>query len=159
MALDKLSNLKGRIAQSAAPAAPAAPAPVVPVPQKSTKRTASPTLSRKPFPTLKLVYFDIPGKGEPIRLALTYLGIPFEDYRVKDRAEFHSMRDSGELMFGQLHVQLKKATRANTFPPVFMFQPVRAAEALRCRAAPRASWYLARGTAAARGAWWRWWRW
>ena len=26
--------------------------------------------------------------------------------------------------------QLKKATRANTFPPVFMFQPVRAAEAL-----------------------------
>ena len=85
-----------------AAAAPAAPAPIVPVPQKSTKRTASPTLSRKPFPTLKLVYFDIPGKGEPIRLALTYLGIPFEDYRVKDRAEFHSMRDSGELMFGQL---------------------------------------------------------
>lgn len=32
---------------------------------------------------VKLYYFDIKGKGEPIRLACTYAKIPLEDVRVK----------------------------------------------------------------------------
>ena len=31
----------------------------------------------------ELVYFDIAGKGEPIRLAFTYAGIPFVDTRMQ----------------------------------------------------------------------------
>eukprot|EP00943_MAST-04B_sp_MAST-4B-sp1_P006745 g6745.t1 len=54
------------------------------------------------LPILKLVYFDLRGNGEPIRLALTYCNIPFEDYRFKSREEFTKMKESGELMFGQV---------------------------------------------------------
>jgi len=32
--------------------------------------------------TYKLTYFDLKGKGEAIRLAFVYLGVPFEDDRV-----------------------------------------------------------------------------
>eukprot|EP00948_MAST-09A_sp_MAST-9A-sp1_P000864 g864.t1 len=53
-------------------------------------------------PKLKLMYFNIPGKGEPIRLACSYLKIPFEDYRFKSREEFLSLKESGELPFGQV---------------------------------------------------------
>ena len=52
--------------------------------------------------SLKLYYFNIAAKGECIRLALTYLGIPFEDYRFADRDEFMAMKASGKLMFGQV---------------------------------------------------------
>ena len=55
-------------------------------------------------PKLKLMYFDIKGKGEPIRLALRYLGLPFEDYRFKDRSDFMEMKTSGKLMFGQVRL-------------------------------------------------------
>lgn len=54
------------------------------------------------MPTLKLIYFNIPGKAEAIRLALTYQCIAFEDYKFEDRAEFHALKDSGALMFGQV---------------------------------------------------------
>ena len=54
------------------------------------------------LPILKLLYFDAKGKGEAIRLALTYCNIPFEDYRFKSRDEFTKMKESGELMFGQV---------------------------------------------------------
>ncbi|KAJ8599923.1 hypothetical protein CTAYLR_002867 [Chrysophaeum taylorii] len=50
----------------------------------------------------KLLYFDIPGKAEAIRLCFTYAGIPFEDYRFKDREEFLAMKTSGKLVFGQV---------------------------------------------------------
>ncbi|KAH8051374.1 glutathione transferase [Aureococcus anophagefferens] len=50
----------------------------------------------------KLYYFDIAGKGEGIRLAFTYCGVPFEDYRFADREEFNEMKASGRLMFGQV---------------------------------------------------------
>ncbi len=58
--------------------------------------------SDKKLPILKLVYFDAKGKGEAIRLALTYCNIPFEDYRFKSRDEFIQMKESGTLMFGQV---------------------------------------------------------
>jgi len=35
------------------------------------------------YPKLKLVYFDIEGAAEPVRLALALANIPFEDSRVK----------------------------------------------------------------------------
>lgn len=50
----------------------------------------------------KLLYFDIPGKAEPVRLAFTYAGIAFEDYRFAERAEFIALKESGKLMFGQV---------------------------------------------------------
>lgn len=34
-------------------------------------------------PSIKLTYFDIEGKGEPVRLALILAGVPFEDVRIK----------------------------------------------------------------------------
>eukprot|EP00944_MAST-04C_sp_MAST-4C-sp1_P007185 g7185.t1 len=59
-------------------------------------------LQKAKLPMLKLVYFDLKGKGEGIRLALSYCNIPFEDYRFKSRDEFHEMKKSGALMFGQV---------------------------------------------------------
>mmetsp|Transcript_7261 Transcript_7261/g.15708 ORF Transcript_7261/g.15708 Transcript_7261/m.15708 type:complete len:229 (-) Transcript_7261:65-751(-) len=50
---------------------------------------------------LKLLYFDIRGKGEPIRLALAYAGLDFEDCRLS-REAFMQMKTSGELRFGQV---------------------------------------------------------
>ena len=46
-----------------------------------------------------LTYFDITGKGEPIRYALTCAGIPFEDRRVTGE-EFRALKPT--LQFGQL---------------------------------------------------------
>jgi len=50
----------------------------------------------------RLLYFNIPGKGESIRLAFHYGKILFEDYRFHDRSEFTKMKESGELQFGQV---------------------------------------------------------
>ncbi|QDZ22392.1 glutathione S-transferase [Chloropicon primus] len=52
---------------------------------------------------VKLFYFDIRGKGAPIRWLAAQTGIEFEDVRVK-REEFHAMRDKGLTPFGQLPV-------------------------------------------------------
>ena len=52
---------------------------------------------------LKLYYFNIPGKGEPIRLACAYSGIDFEDVRV-DREQFEKLKQESKLPFGQLPV-------------------------------------------------------
>eukprot|EP01038_Epipyxis_sp_PR26KG_P015210 gene15210-20489_t len=53
--------------------------------------------------SLKLYYFDIPGKGEAIRLACAYSGLEFEDIRM-DGAQFTGMKNQGKLPFGQLPV-------------------------------------------------------
>eukprot|EP00747_Dinoflagellata_sp_TGD_P069474 gnl/TRDRNA2_/TRDRNA2_156146_c0_seq1.p1 gnl/TRDRNA2_/TRDRNA2_156146_c0~~gnl/TRDRNA2_/TRDRNA2_156146_c0_seq1.p1 ORF type:complete len:246 (-),score=42.25 gnl/TRDRNA2_/TRDRNA2_156146_c0_seq1:148-885(-) len=53
-------------------------------------------------PKLKLYYFNIDGRGEPLRLLMAYAGLDFEDYRFADRTEFSSMKASGELAFGQV---------------------------------------------------------
>lgn len=44
----------------------------------------------------KLYYFDIPGKGESIRLLCRYAQLPFEDVRIS-REQFMAMKEAGEL--------------------------------------------------------------
>lgn len=53
-------------------------------------------------PTLRLYYFNIKGKGEPIRLYCAYSGLKLEDKRFASRDEFISMREGGKLAFGQV---------------------------------------------------------
>lgn len=55
----------------------------------------------KTFPKLKLYYFNIAGKGEAIRLACAYGGVPLEDFRMHAN-EFHELKVSGKLAFGQV---------------------------------------------------------
>ena len=50
---------------------------------------------------MKLIYFDIPGKAEAIRLCAAVGGVQLDDVRTS-REKFHEMRDSGELPFGQV---------------------------------------------------------
>eukprot|EP01046_Picozoa_sp_COSAG06_P062607 COSAG06_NODE_14195_length_1180_cov_1.427382_2_plen_186_part_00 len=53
-------------------------------------------------PTLKLMYFNFPGKAGAIRMALNYCGLEFEDYRFKDdRSDFTEMKTDGTSPFGQ----------------------------------------------------------
>eukprot|EP00834_Sanchytrium_tribonematis_P003642 NODE_147_length_15617_cov_0.576750.p14 type:complete len:209 gc:universal NODE_147_length_15617_cov_0.576750:14487-15113(+) len=52
-------------------------------------------------PKLKLTYFDIRGRAEPIRLALQVANIPFEDHRIK-KEEWPNLKPN--MPFGQLPV-------------------------------------------------------
>lgn len=54
-------------------------------------------------PTLKLTYFDAPGRAEPVRLVLRMAGIAFEDHRV-DFAGFAALREQGALPLGSVPV-------------------------------------------------------
>jgi prostaglandin-H2 D-isomerase / glutathione transferase len=53
-------------------------------------------------PKLKLYYFNIPGKGEPIRLLCVYGGLDLEDYRMQSSDEFLQLKAEGKLAFGQV---------------------------------------------------------
>jgi glutathione S-transferase len=53
-------------------------------------------------PKLKLYYFNIKGKGEPIRLFCKYAGLEIEDYRFSSFNEFNSLKEAGKLSFGQV---------------------------------------------------------
>lgn len=53
-------------------------------------------------PKLKLWYFDIRGKGEPIRLFCRYAGLEFEDFRFTTRDQFYAQKEAGNLPFGQV---------------------------------------------------------
>lgn len=53
-------------------------------------------------PELKLHYFDITGKGEPIRLFCAYAGLDFEDHRFTSMEDFLAVKESGKLAFGQV---------------------------------------------------------
>jgi len=59
-------------------------------------------MSSQEITKLKLTYFDFGGKAESIRVALSVMGIPFEDFRFKDREQFLQMKASGQLNFGQV---------------------------------------------------------
>ena len=50
--------------------------------------------------SVQLLYFDLPGLGEPIRFLLAHLGVPFEDRRFKAREEFLALKPT--LKFGQV---------------------------------------------------------
>ena len=50
---------------------------------------------------MRLIYFDIPGKAEAIRLCAAVAGVPLEDVRVT-REEFAEMKAKGELPYGQV---------------------------------------------------------
>lgn len=58
--------------------------------------------SFKKKPKLKLVYFDIKGKAECIRMLCSYANYPLEDYRFKSREEFISLKGSNTLTYGQV---------------------------------------------------------
>jgi glutathione S-transferase len=55
------------------------------------------------MPQLKLTYFDIAGRAEPIRLALRISGIPFVDHRLKF-PEFGEAKAAGALPLGAVPV-------------------------------------------------------
>lgn len=55
------------------------------------------------MPTLKLTYFDSPGRAEPVRVALFLAGLPFEDHRVQ-YPEFMALKQQGALPLGSLPV-------------------------------------------------------
>jgi glutathione S-transferase len=64
-------------------------------------------------PKLKLYYFNIKGKGEPIRLMCAYGGFALEDHRFASRDEFTKLKEDGSLAFGQvplLEVTLQDGT-------------------------------------------------
>jgi hypothetical protein len=62
---------------------------------------SSATKKQRTFPKLKLYYFNIPGKGEAIRLACAYGEIPLDDFRMHAN-EFHELKVSGKIPFGQV---------------------------------------------------------
>ena len=53
------------------------------------------------FPNLELFYFDIPGKGEAIRLHNAFAGLPLKDTRLT-RDQFCAMKENGDLPYGQV---------------------------------------------------------
>ena len=61
-----------------------------------------PTMSHSLPKSLKLTYFNIKARGEPIRLALSILGLPFEDSRLKDHQEFKKLQSEGALPMNQV---------------------------------------------------------
>lgn len=53
------------------------------------------------MPKLKLTYFNMPGRAEPVRLALKINGIDFEDNRISG-PEFGALRQSDALPLGSV---------------------------------------------------------
>lgn len=53
-------------------------------------------------PKLKLYYFNVTGKGEPIRLLCAYAGLELDDYRFSSLNEFSKLKEEGKLAFGQV---------------------------------------------------------
>ena len=51
--------------------------------------------------TIRLTYFDAPGRAEPLRILLTIAGLPFEDRRLS-YPEFGAMKAGGELPLGSV---------------------------------------------------------
>merc|ERR1712060_592180 len=61
----------------------------------------------------KLVYLELHGKAEPIRMLLSHAGVPFEDKRLSltDRTDLNRMKQSGELPGGQVPVWIDEKGR------------------------------------------------
>ena len=72
---------------------------------------------------LELLYFDIPGKAEAIRLAAAYAGLALTDTRFASREEFTAKKESGELAFGQVPaLRVSGPWAAETGEPVMLVQ-------------------------------------
>ncbi len=56
------------------------------------------------YPQLELIYFNIAGKAEAVRLACHYADIPLVDTRFNSRDDFIAMKESGKLPYGQVPV-------------------------------------------------------
>ena len=72
----------------------------------SAEKTLVPSAGQCPrpklsCPKLELLYFDVAGKGEAIRLACSYARLPFRDIRLTQEA-FREKKESGELPLGQV---------------------------------------------------------
>ena len=63
--------------------------------------SATHPLAMSSFPKLELFYFDIPGKGEAIRLHCAFAGLPLKDTRLS-RDQFTTMKEDGKLPYGQV---------------------------------------------------------
>jgi glutathione S-transferase len=61
---------------------------------------------------LELLYFDIAGKAEPLRLAAAYADVALTDTRFGSRDEFEAKKAAGELAFGQVPA-LRVGSRGN----------------------------------------------
>ena len=60
---------------------------------------------------VKVYYFGIYGKGEPIRMLLTKAGVPFEDVRLT-MDSFKELKETGVLAHGQVPmVELDNGTK------------------------------------------------
>ncbi len=81
--------------------------------------TFTATKKERTYPKLKLYYFNIPGKGEAIRLACAYGGIPLDDFRMHPN-EFHDLKISGKIPFGQVPAL---SVDDDTPPPVLRVAP------------------------------------
>lgn len=55
------------------------------------------------MPTIKLTYFDAPGRAEPLRIALRMAGLAFEDHRL-NYGGFGAAKASGALPLGSVPV-------------------------------------------------------
>ena len=53
--------------------------------------------------TLRLTYFDAPGRAEPLRVVLRLGGIPFDDHRLKF-PDFHRLKAGGAFPLGSVPV-------------------------------------------------------
>ena len=62
------------------------------------------------YSNFRLYYFDLPGKGEPIRLACSFSGIPLEDIRLSFEQFGEMKKDGSILKFGQVPCLVVTAT-------------------------------------------------
>jgi hypothetical protein len=62
------------------------------------------TIDKSLFENGTLVYFDVYMRAEPIRIMLTHAGVKFKDFRIKEAAEFHRMKNAGRFPAGQVPV-------------------------------------------------------
>jgi len=70
---------------------------------------------------MKLYYFDLYGRAEPIRMALFKAGVEFEDIRLTGQA-WMDFKTSGKLEFGQCPgLELEDGTMMTQAIPILNF--------------------------------------